>query len=96
MELLKYLGRTKIVKVDGNRTQEIYDGFFGISHLYPEGTKRVVKKYLLLPKKIGNTSVIGNCTIEQVAEIDYVNDKNTGFHINKWNDIRVLSPAANN
>ena len=53
MGLLKYLGKVEVLKVNGKRTREIYDGgIFGVSCLYPEGTERVVKKYFWLTRKV--------------------------------------------
>ncbi len=61
---------TKIIKTFGEPT-EIHKDTFGDKNLYPEGTKRLVKKFFLFPQKIDGTKVEGSWIVEQIAGVGY-------------------------
>ena len=71
MSLLKYFGRTKVIKVLGEREPEkiVMDGPFGRrENVYPEGIERVVEKYFLFPTRVGDTRIRGKNLIKQVCK----------------------------
>lgn len=70
MGLLKYLGRPEVIEVSGERTptRVVMDGpFTRKEDFYPEGTKRIVRKYFMFPKEIGGIKVRGNQIVRQVC-----------------------------
>ena len=96
MNLLKYLGKPEVIKVYGEKAPKRYvsDGpFTRVEHFYPEGTERIVKKYFLFPKKIGEKKVRANQLVKQVCRHSIIPAKgdygDIGFE--HWDDIEIIS-----
>ena len=84
---------TKVLEVNGEKTEKFDDNFLGEEiHLYPKGTTRVVRTYLLFPRDIAGERVRGRCILEQVADIDITISFTEGeyMHYNKWENKRVI------
>ena len=74
----------KVIKIYGEKTHIEMDWFCGledITHLYPEGTKRIVLKFCPFELKV--KKVVQKCVIKYVCEMDSAGVK----HYNKWYDI---------
>lgn len=93
MGLIKYLGKPEVLDVRGSRSEKIIDGF-GVYFLYPNGTERIVKKYLWLPKKIGGLIVRGNQIVKQVSRIVSSNDSFDVVYNNRWSDVQAISTST--
>ena len=83
---------TKVLKVFGEKTKKCHDNWshiMGDIMLYPEGTKRIVKKDYWFPRKIKGIKVRGLCILEQIARIEH----SCGWDdvaYNEWDNNKVL------
>ena len=86
---------TKVLKVDGEKTVE-REGLNQTFHLYPGGTRRIVKKYFLRTRNIEGTEVKGNWILEQEASIKRCESPADGgiIYYNDWKNIRAIEPYS--
>ncbi len=81
---------TKVLKVDGERSFKGDHFLFGEINLYPEGTKRIVKKYFLFPRKINEVKVEGSWIVEQEASVEINSGSDGRNHYNSWKNIKAI------
>ena len=80
----------KIIKVNGKRSVEIYDDL-GISYLYPEGTTRIIQRYLLFNRVLDGEKRKGRQFIEQEATIESaVSSEGESIQYNKWYNSKFI------
>ena len=82
---------TKVLEVNGERSEEFYDGLVGMIYLFPRGTTRTVRTYFLIPRKIDGKYIKGKCTLEQVADIESTHGTDANVHYNTWRNSKILS-----
>lgn len=81
--------RIKTIVTHGERTIEFFDAF-GLKKLFPEGTKRIVLDYRVLPRNLGGETRRGLQYVEQEASIEMANDAFSGIIYNAWHDKRYV------
>lgn len=73
----------KVIEISNNKTEEVYDSFFGSSYLYPNETIRVIIRYNIFN---------GWKKITQSCSIDYsIDSGGMVIHYNKWKTIKKES-----